>query len=125
MRARPRMPHPPLTPRAGEQEQRLLPGEKIDMPVLFYLVRMQRLSVHRCHPHRADSRSQDPEFATDPRCAGIRTLTLSYTFWRVDGAAENATIARAALEAAAARDVAAAADAEEAGQVAATATAGR
>lgn len=57
---------------------------------------------------------QDPEFATDPRCAGIRTLTLSYTFFRVDGAPENAAAARKALEAAAARDVAAAADAEDA-----------
>ena len=57
---------------------------------------------------------QDPEFATDPRCAGIRTLTLSYTFFRVDGAPENAAAARAALEAAAARDVATAADAEDA-----------
>jgi cytochrome c oxidase assembly protein Cox11 len=25
----------------------------------------------------------DPEFATDPRMAGITTLTLSYTFFRV------------------------------------------
>ncbi len=65
---------------------------------------------------------QDPEFATDPRCAGIRTLTLSYTFFRVDGAPENAAAARAALEAAAARDVAAAADAEDA-QTAAVASA--
>ena len=71
-------------------------------------------------PHRDDRAvAQDPEFATDPRCAGIRTLTLSYTFFRVDGAPENAAAARAALDAAAARDVAAAADAEEAQQAAA------
>lgn len=39
------------------------PGEKIDMPVFFYI---------------------DPEFATDPRMRGIDSLTLSYTFFKVD-----------------------------------------
>lgn len=44
------------------EEQRLLPGEKIDMPVFFYI---------------------DPEFATDSRMKGINNLTLSYTFFKV------------------------------------------
>lgn len=38
-------------------------GEKIDMPVFFYI---------------------DPEFATDPRMSGINHLTLSYTFFNVE-----------------------------------------
>lgn len=45
------------------EEQKLRPGEKIDMPVFFYI---------------------DPEFATDPRMRGIDSLTLSYTFFKVD-----------------------------------------
>ena len=45
------------------EEQRLRAGEKVDMPVFFYL---------------------DPEFATDPRMRGISQLTLSYTFFKVD-----------------------------------------
>lgn len=44
------------------QEQKLRPGEKIDMPVFFYL---------------------DPEFATDPRMKKVNHLTLSYTFFKV------------------------------------------
>lgn len=44
------------------QEQKLRPGEKIDMPVFFYL---------------------DPEFATDPRLKRVNNLTLSYTFFKV------------------------------------------
>nr|VDD16684.1 unnamed protein product [Brassica rapa] len=44
------------------EEQRLLPGEKIDVPVLFYI---------------------DPEFETDPRMDGINNLILSYTFFKV------------------------------------------
>ena len=45
------------------QEQKLRPGEKIDMPVFFYV---------------------DPEFATDPRMRKVNHLTLSYTFFKVD-----------------------------------------
>ncbi|GMH30226.1 hypothetical protein Nepgr_032069 [Nepenthes gracilis] len=44
------------------EEQRLLPGEQVDMPVFFYI---------------------DPEFATDPRMDGINNLILSYTFFKV------------------------------------------
>jgi Cytochrome c oxidase assembly protein CtaG/Cox11 len=46
----------------GLQEQKLRPGEKIDMPVFFYV---------------------DPEFATDPRMKRVNHLTLSYTFFKV------------------------------------------
>ncbi|GAB4822064.1 hypothetical protein N2152v2_009110 [Parachlorella kessleri] len=44
------------------EEQKLQPGEKIDMPVFFYV---------------------DPEFATDIRLSNITNLTLSYTFFKV------------------------------------------
>ncbi|XP_019434784.1 PREDICTED: cytochrome c oxidase assembly protein COX11, mitochondrial-like [Lupinus angustifolius] len=44
------------------EEQRLLPGEKIDMPVFFYI---------------------DPEIETDPRMDGINNIILSYTFFKV------------------------------------------
>eukprot|EP00884_Botryococcus_braunii_P018256 jgi/Botrbrau1/5113/Bobra.0128s0023.3 len=45
------------------EEQKLRPGEKIDMPVFFYI---------------------DPEYALDARLKGIDHLTLSYTFFKVD-----------------------------------------
>lgn len=44
------------------EEQRLLPGEQVDMPVFFYI---------------------DPEFETDPKMDGINNLILSYTFFKV------------------------------------------
>ncbi|KDD74724.1 cytochrome c oxidase assembly protein CtaG/Cox11 [Helicosporidium sp. ATCC 50920] len=44
------------------EEQRLRPGEKIDMPIFFYL---------------------DPEFATDKALRHVDNLTLSYTFFKV------------------------------------------
>ncbi|KAL1809393.1 cytochrome c oxidase assembly protein COX11, mitochondrial [Daucus carota subsp. sativus] len=44
------------------EEQRLLPGEQIDMPVFFYI---------------------DPEFETDSRMDGINNLILSYTFFKI------------------------------------------
>mmetsp|Transcript_6332 Transcript_6332/g.17940 ORF Transcript_6332/g.17940 Transcript_6332/m.17940 type:complete len:343 (-) Transcript_6332:347-1375(-) len=44
-------------------EQRLLPGESVDMPVLFYL---------------------DPDILEDRRLDKIDTLTLSYTFFMVE-----------------------------------------
>lgn len=51
------------------EEQRLLPGEKIDMPVFFFI---------------------DQEFATDPNMKGINNLILSYTFFKVEEAPEPA-----------------------------------
>lgn len=42
-------------------EQRLLPGETVDMPVFFYV---------------------DPEFLTDRTMQRLNTMTLSYTFFR-------------------------------------------
>lgn len=44
------------------EEQKLLPGEQVDMPVFFYI---------------------DPEFLTDPKMDGINNLILSYTFFKV------------------------------------------
>ncbi|KAL4205255.1 hypothetical protein AMTRI_Chr01g113650 [Amborella trichopoda] len=44
------------------EEQRLLPGEQIDMPVFFYI---------------------DPEFETDPKMASVNNLILSYTFFKI------------------------------------------
>ncbi|XP_009780090.1 cytochrome c oxidase assembly protein COX11, mitochondrial isoform X1 [Nicotiana sylvestris] len=44
------------------EEQKLLPGEQIDMPVFFYI---------------------DPEFETDPKMDGINNIILSYTFFKV------------------------------------------
>ncbi|GBF92833.1 hypothetical protein Rsub_05452 [Raphidocelis subcapitata] len=45
------------------EEQRLRPGETVDMPVFFYL---------------------DPELAGDHNCRNIHDITLSYTFYKVD-----------------------------------------
>ena len=42
-------------------EQRLLPGETVDMPVFFYI---------------------DPEFLEDRRMGKCDTMTLSYTFFK-------------------------------------------
>jgi len=42
-------------------EQRLLPGETVDMPVFFYV---------------------DPEFLQDRAMKKLNTMTLSYTFFR-------------------------------------------
>jgi cytochrome c oxidase assembly protein subunit 11 len=44
------------------QEQRLDPGESIEMPVSFYI---------------------DPDIAKDPDASGVRMITLSYTFYPV------------------------------------------
>ncbi|PIA63680.1 hypothetical protein AQUCO_00201196v1 [Aquilegia coerulea] len=44
------------------EEQCLLPGEQIDMPVFFYI---------------------DPEIETDPTMDGVNNLILSYTFFKV------------------------------------------
>eukprot|EP01023_Acetabularia_acetabulum_P041636 TRINITY_DN4065_c0_g1_i1.p1 TRINITY_DN4065_c0_g1~~TRINITY_DN4065_c0_g1_i1.p1 ORF type:complete len:327 (-),score=56.15 TRINITY_DN4065_c0_g1_i1:233-1213(-) len=45
------------------EEQRLMPGENIDMPVFFYI---------------------DPEFVADQRMKHIDHLTLSYTFFQAE-----------------------------------------
>lgn len=45
------------------EEQRLLPGETVDMPVFFFV---------------------DPEFAKDPQLARVNNITLSYTFFQTD-----------------------------------------
>lgn len=45
------------------EEQRLLPGETVDMPVFFFI---------------------DPEYADDPQLKRINNITLSYTFFQTD-----------------------------------------
>ena len=45
------------------ENQRLRPGESVDMPVFFYI---------------------DPEFALDRKMKNIHDVTLSYTFFQVD-----------------------------------------
>jgi len=45
------------------EEQRLLPGETVDMPVFFFI---------------------DPEWADDPQLAKVANITLSYTFFQTD-----------------------------------------
>jgi cytochrome c oxidase assembly protein subunit 11 len=55
------------------EEQALEPGESADLPVTFFV---------------------DPAMLADPETAGIRTITLSYTFFR---APDDAPPADAAL----------------------------
>mmetsp|Transcript_21293 Transcript_21293/g.29863 ORF Transcript_21293/g.29863 Transcript_21293/m.29863 type:complete len:391 (+) Transcript_21293:168-1340(+) len=50
------------------EEQRLLPGETVDMPVFFFV---------------------DPEYAEDPQLARVNNLTLSYTFFQTDEDDDN------------------------------------
>jgi len=45
------------------EEQRLLPGETVDMPVFFFI---------------------DPEYADDPQLSKVANITLSYTFFQTD-----------------------------------------
>lgn len=45
------------------EEQRLLPGETVDMPVFFFI---------------------DPDFAQDPQLSHVSNITLSYTFFQTD-----------------------------------------
>ena len=45
------------------EEQRLLPGETVDMPVFFFI---------------------DPEILKDPQVSYVRSVTLSYTFFQTD-----------------------------------------
>lgn len=51
-------------------EQTLQPGETVDMPVTFFL---------------------DPEMLEDPETRGLRTVTLSYTFYELEKTAAEAT----------------------------------
>jgi cytochrome c oxidase assembly protein subunit 11 len=45
------------------EEQRILPGETVDMPVFFFI---------------------DPELLNDPQVSYVRSVTLSYTFFKTD-----------------------------------------
>jgi cytochrome c oxidase assembly protein subunit 11 len=45
------------------EEQRLLPGETVDMPVFFFI---------------------DPEMLNDPQVSYVKSVTLSYTFFKTD-----------------------------------------
>jgi cytochrome c oxidase assembly protein subunit 11 len=55
-------------------EQTLAPGQQVDMPLAFWV---------------------DPRIAEDPNTAGIRTLTISYSFFRsLDDAARTGALAR-------------------------------
>jgi len=45
------------------EEQKLSPGEELDMPVFFYL---------------------DPAILTDPKTKNLNHISLSYTFWKTD-----------------------------------------
>jgi cytochrome c oxidase assembly protein subunit 11 len=45
------------------EEQRLLPGETVDMPVFFFI---------------------DPEILDDPQVSYVKSVTLSYTFFQTD-----------------------------------------
>ncbi|HMM15805.1 MAG TPA: cytochrome c oxidase assembly protein [Parvibaculum sp.] len=59
-------------------EERLKPGESARMPVVFYV---------------------DPEMLTDTSAKNVRTITLSYTFFRQDSSEPAAAAARPLAEA--------------------------
>lgn len=54
------------------EEQRLEPGEEIDMPVFFYI---------------------DPDFLLDPSLQGVRDISLNYTFFESKGTEHLALLA--------------------------------
>ena len=56
------------------EEQILQPGERVQMPVTFYV---------------------DPDIVDDPDGKAIHSITLSYTFYEIDAGATQATLATA------------------------------
>ncbi len=56
------------------EEQRLEPGQTVDMPLTFYV---------------------DPEIAVDPATQEVTTVTLSYTFFRAGAPYRDASVASA------------------------------
>jgi cytochrome c oxidase assembly protein subunit 11 len=54
-------------------EQRLNPGQRVDMPVMFYV---------------------DPAFADDPNMEDVQSLTLSYIFYHTDSPELDAALTR-------------------------------
>ena len=66
-------------------EQVLKPGQKVDMPVSFYI---------------------DPSIAEDPNLEDVTTITLSYTFFRADDQSAAEPIEQARLENLGAEDIA-------------------
>ena len=58
-------------------EQVLKPGERVDMPVSFFI---------------------DPDVAKDPNMADVTTITLSYTFFRAEDQSAATRVNTAALD---------------------------
>lgn len=68
------------------EEQRLLPGEQIDMPVSVYFFFRFEFLAKSSDPRPGVLQVFfyiDPEFETDPKMDGINNIILSYTFFKV------------------------------------------